>query len=169
MIIVCPLNKAEALATEHGARHAVSLLAPGTEYPVFTDMDAGRHLKLTFHDIVEPLDGHSPPTSADAEQLVAFLSGWDREAPLLIHCWAGISRSTAAAYTAMCLLQPEADEEDLAWDLRKASPSATPNGLIVSLADGLLGREGRMVHAITQIGRGADAFEGEPFFLTPGR
>jgi predicted protein tyrosine phosphatase len=166
MIIVCPLNKAEALAAEHGASHAVSMLAPGTPYPVFSAMAPERHLKLTFHDIVEPMDGHSPPGVADAEQLIAFLSGWNREAPLLIHCWAGISRSTAAAYIAMCQLQPAADEEDLAWDLRLASRSATPNRLIVSLADALLGRNGRMEDAIAQIGRGEEAFEGEPFMLS---
>jgi predicted protein tyrosine phosphatase len=165
MIIVCPLNKAETLVTEHGASHAVSLLAPGTPHPVFSAMAPECHLRLTFHDIVEPMDGHSPPGVADAEQLISFLSGWSREAPLLIHCWAGISRSTAAAYVALCQLQPEANEEELAWDLRLASRSATPNRLIVSLADALLGRKGRMEDAIAQIGQGEDAFEGEPFIL----
>ena len=56
-----------------------------------------------------------------------FLKEWDRKRPMLIHCWAGISRSTAAAYTALCLFRPQADEEELAWELRTASPSATPN------------------------------------------
>ena len=67
--------------------------------------------------------------------------------------------------TAMCLFNPKADEEELAWRLRKASGSATPNRLIVSYTDQLLGRNGRMVRAIDKIGRGADAFEGKPFFL----
>jgi predicted protein tyrosine phosphatase len=86
---------------------------------------------------------------------------------MLIHCWAGISRSTAAAYTALCLFRPQADEETLAQELRAASPSATPNRLIVSLADEVLGRQGRMVKAVAGIGRGADAFEGTPFILRP--
>jgi predicted protein tyrosine phosphatase len=86
---------------------------------------------------------------------------------MLIHCWAGISRSTAAAYTALCLFRPGAAEEELAFELRAASPSATPNKLIVSLADDVLGRNGRMVKAIAKIGRGADAFEGTPFILKP--
>ena len=104
---------------------------------------------------------------ADAERLVAFLSSWQRERPVLIHCWAGISRSTAAAYTALCMFRPDASEEELAQELRAASPSATPNRLIVSLADEVLGRNGRMVKAIGKIGRGADAFEGTPFVLRP--
>jgi predicted protein tyrosine phosphatase len=68
----------------------------------------------------------------------------------------------------MCLFRPRADEEELAWGLREASPSATPNRLIVSHADRLLGREGRMLSAIERIGRGEQAYEGAPFFLDPG-
>ena len=83
------------------------------------------------------------------------------------YTFTGISRSTAAAFTALCLYRPSADEEEIAWELREASPSATPNRLIVSLADDVLGRSGRMVRAIEQIGRGADAFEGTPFVLRP--
>jgi predicted protein tyrosine phosphatase len=99
--------------------------------------------------------------------LLAFLEAWPRDRPMLIHCWAGISRSTAAAYTALCLLRPTADEEELARELREASPSATPNRLIVSFTDRLLGRDGRMLRAIEKIGRGADTFEGTPFTLRP--
>lgn len=167
MIIVCPLNKAEPLAAAHDVSHVISLLGPGTPHRSFAGVTAERHLRLTFHDIAQPTDGFSPPGVADAERLVSFLRGWRRDRPMLIHCWAGISRSTAAAYTALCLLRPASDEEDLARELREASPSATPNRLIVALADQLLGREGRMVRAIAAIGRGADAFEGTPFTLKP--
>ena len=86
---------------------------------------------------------------------------------MLIHCWAGISRSTASAYTALCMLRPKADEEELALELRAASPSATPNRLIISLVDDILGRKGRMSRAIEKIGRGENAFEGKPFVLRP--
>jgi predicted protein tyrosine phosphatase len=82
---------------------------------------------------------------------------------MLIHCWAGISRSTAAAFTAMCLFRPDEDESELARELRLSSPSATPNRLIVSFTDQILGRGGRMVQAVESIGRGAEAFEGTPF------
>ena len=106
--------------------------------------------------------GLEGPKLRDAERLVSFIREWDQSAPMLIHCWAGISRSTAAAFTALCLLRPGEEEADLAWELREASPSATPNRLIVSQVDGLLGRKGRMSEAIAGIGRGADAFEGAP-------
>ena len=92
-----------------------------------------------------------------------FAQNWDRAKPMLIHCWAGISRSTAAAYIITCLLNPERDEAEIANTLRAASPSATPNARLISVADEILGRNGRMVEAISAIGRGADAFEGTPF------
>ena len=165
MIIVGPLSRVQPLVDEHGVRHVVTLLAPDTPSERPHGVDPGNHLKLHFHDIAAPLDGHTPPLAGDAAKLIAFFESWDRADPMLIHCWAGISRSTAAAYTALCLLRPQADEEALAQELRAASPSATPNRLIVSLADDILGRNGRMVKAITSIGRGADAFEGTPFIL----
>jgi predicted protein tyrosine phosphatase len=165
MIIVCPLNAVQPLVAEHGVGHVVSLLGPDTPHRSFAGITRERHLKLTFHDIVEEVDGFTAPRLSDAEKLLGFLRSWDRDRPMLIHCWAGISRSTAAAYTAMCLFKPQADEGELAWGLREASPSATPNRLIVSHADRLLGREGRMLRAIEQIGRGAEAYEGRPFFL----
>ena len=167
MIIVGPLSKVQPLVDEHGVRHVVTLLAPDTPHEIPRGVEQERHLKLFFHDIVQHMDGHTPPTTADAERMLAFFQSWNREAPMLIHCWAGISRSTAAAFTALCMLRPAADEEELAFELRRASPSATPNRLIVSLADDILGRQGRMVKAVEKIGRGADAFEAVPFILRP--
>ena len=165
MIIVGPLSKVQPLIDEHRVRHVVTLLAPDTGDEPPKGIAPERHLRLYFHDIVQAMDGHVPPRAADAERMIRFFEDWDRKDPMLIHCWAGISRSTAAAFTALCLFRPQADEMALARELRAASPSATPNRLIVSLADEVLGRNGRMVTAIESIGRGADAFEGTPFVL----
>ena len=155
------------MVNDHRVGNVVSLLGPDTPHRTFSGIATDRHLQLTFHDIVEPVDGFITPRAEDAETLVDFFKRWDRESPLLIHCWAGISRSTAAAFTALCMLRPEMAEERIAKELRRASPSATPNRLIVSHVDKILGREGRMVSAIDRIGRGADAFEGVPFTLKP--
>ncbi len=164
MIIVCPLHAAPALVEHYGASHAISLLSPESVWPVFPSLAADRHLKLTLHDIVSSSPGMQEPRLPDAERLVKFIQGWDQSAPMLIHCWAGISRSTASAFTALCMVRDE-PEEKLAWELREASPSATPNRLLVSHVDQLLGRGGRMVKAVEAIGRGAEAFEGTPFTI----
>jgi predicted protein tyrosine phosphatase len=126
---------------------------------------AERHLFIGVSDIVEPLEGYVLPEAEHIEQLLAFVRAWGRESPLVLHCWAGISRSTAAAYIAACVLAPERDEARIALALREASPSATPNPRFIALADDLLGRRGRMVDAVRAIGRGAEAMEGTPFML----
>jgi predicted protein tyrosine phosphatase len=84
------------------------------------------------------------------------------EAPrtILIHCHAGISRSTAAAYALACQQAGPGHEADLAMTLRALSAAATPNPRMIALADDLLGREGKMISAIRAIGRGAEAYEG---------
>jgi predicted protein tyrosine phosphatase len=84
---------------------------------------------------------------------------------MVVHCFAGISRSTAGAYVAACALNPERDELQIAWEIRRASRTAQPNSRIVSIADRLLKRDGRMVHAIEAIGPGELATEGHPFRL----
>jgi predicted protein tyrosine phosphatase len=77
----------------------------------------------------------------------------------------GISRSTASAYATVCALNPRRDEAVIAQALRRASPTATPNARIVSLADRLLSRNGRMIAAIENIGRGDLSAEAVPFRL----
>jgi predicted protein tyrosine phosphatase len=165
MIIVCGLNAAQNQVDQHSAKTVISILGPETPHRDFKGVDANSHLKLTFNDINLDTPGLIAPKASDAQKLLNFIESWDQKNPLLIHCWAGISRSTAAAFTALCLLRPNADEMSLARNLREASASATPNRLIVAQIDSLLGREGRMLSAVESIGRGANAFEGTPFIL----
>ena len=162
-IIVSPLAAVQLLVDRHKVSHVVSLLGPETPHRDFIGIEEGHHLKLTFHDIVEPADGLTAPASEHVATLIDFLKGRQGEDPLLIHCWAGISRSTASAFTAMCLYNPHVNEWRLAQQLRSLSHVATPNRRIVAFADDILGRQGRMVEAIDAIGRGEDAYEGVIF------
>jgi predicted protein tyrosine phosphatase len=132
MIVVCGLNAAQGRIDLHGAKSVISILGPETAHRVFNGIDPEQHLRLTFNDINAITPGLVAPQQRDAERLVKFIKDWDQEAPLLIHCWAGISRSTASAFTALCVLRPMADEMTLAKELRAASPSATPNRLITA-------------------------------------
>jgi predicted protein tyrosine phosphatase len=165
MIHVCSLARLRSTVELTGARHVVTLLGVDDQLDPPMGVPVGNHLFLRMHDISEPLDGHVAPDAAHVETLVDFVRGWDRTAPLVVHCWAGISRSTAAAFVSVCALRPDRDERDIAWMLRRASPTATPNSRIVSFADVLLGRNGRMVAAVEAIGRGEIAAEGVPFRL----
>jgi predicted protein tyrosine phosphatase len=147
----------------------VTLINVGTPVERPTSIPADRHLFIGVSDIVEPLEGHILPGATHLEMLLPFVRTWDKASPLVFHCFAGISRSTAAAYITACALAPHRDESQIARALRYASPTATPNALMVRIADDLLGRCGRMVDAVRSIGRGADTFEGEPFMLDVNR
>lgn len=164
ILAVCPLSRLDAHLAAHAPSHVVSLLSPTAPPP---DIAGVERLHLALHDIAEPRDDLIAPSAATIADLLAFADAWDGARPLLLHCYAGVSRSTAAAFILACRLAPDRDEGELARALRSLSPSATPNPLMVSLADATLGRDGRMVAAIQGIGRGAEAFEGEAFAWDP--
>ena len=164
-IHVCSLTKLEETVTLTGARHVITLINAGTPMRLPATIGHRNHLFLAMHDIVETVDGMTPPGEIHVARMLEWVKDWDRATPLVVHCFAGISRSTAAAYTLVSALNPWRGEATLAALLRQRAPSATPNRRIVEIADRLLGRDGRMVAAIDAIGRGADAFEGTPFAL----
>lgn len=162
---VCSLSRLPETVAATGASHVLTLVNVGTALERPAAIPAECHGIVGVSDIVAPLEGHVLPAEEHIRQVLDFVRAWPRERPLVIHCYAGISRSTAAAYIAACAMAPERDEAEIARALRDASPSATPNRLFVEIGDRLLGREGRMVAAVAAIGRGAEAFEGEPFHL----
>src|SRR5919106_5269139 len=124
MIHVCSLSRMHRTVEETGARHVVTLLRdlhlvtrPGC-------IAEDRHLLLGMDDIPEPADGYVAPGAEHVAKLIAFARGWDRAAPLVVHCYAGISRSTAGAFVTACALNPRRDEAAIARLIRGASPTA---------------------------------------------
>lgn len=165
MIHVCSLANVEETVARTGAGRLLSLLSAGTEVTRPASIARENHLHLVMHDIAVAQDGMTMPGEEHVLDILDFGRQWDRTRPLVIHCYAGISRSTASAYIIAAALAPQRDEAELAQTLRALSPSATPNPRLIAVADALLDRKGRMVEAIQAIGRGADAFEGTPFEL----
>ncbi|WP_274424632.1 tyrosine phosphatase family protein [Chelativorans sp. YIM 93263] len=165
MIHVTPLSRLEATLQTTRAKHLITLLSTGSIFERPAHLEPACCLHLSMHDIIEEMPGYVVPSRMHVETLLEFARTWDRSSPLVVHCFAGISRSTAAAYSIAAALQPDRSETAIAQELRRFSPSATPNIRIVALADEVLQRQGRMVEAIRSIGRGANAFEGEAFTL----
>ena len=165
---VCPLAHLHDTVAATGASHVVTLINSGTAVERPASIGADRHLFIGVSDIVDPLDGHILPASEHVEELIRFVRAWPREKPMVIHCWAGISRSTAAAFIAACALGPRRPEADIADAIRRASAIATPNRRLVAVADDILGRDGRMVDAVARIGQGQSAPWGVPFTLALG-
>ncbi len=164
-IHVCSIFKIADMAEATGARSLVTLI----NHDIIVHRPAAiapeRHLFVAVSDITAEAEGQILPGESHVASLLDFVKLWDREHPLLIHCFAGVSRSTAAAFISACALKPDRDETEIAQAIRQASPTATPNPRLVAVADSMLGRDGRMIDAIERIGRGQDCYEGVPFAL----
>jgi len=165
MIHVCSLAALTETVRRTGASHVLTVMANVDQVQRPASVLPANHLKISFDDIIEPIDGYVAPTAEHVEQMLTFVRGWDRNAPLVIHCYAGVSRSTASAFAAACALNPHRDEMEIARKIRAASPIASPNRLIVGLADTALGRDGRMLRALDDIGPATMMVEGKPFLL----
>jgi predicted protein tyrosine phosphatase len=162
---VCPLSLVPDTVARARASHLVSLINDNTAVTRPRTISANNHLFLGVNDIVEPMDGMVLPAEDHVRELIDFVDGWDRRRPIVVHCFAGISRSTAAAYITLCAVNPSRPEGEIARHLRSASRFASPNPLIVALGDRLLRRGGRMIDAIEAIGRGEVAVESIPFAM----
>lgn len=167
-IVVCPLASIAETAVRHGAKEMVSLIAEKQDFHRPGVICAERHLKLAMNDIgFAGTGGLIAPSEAHVAQLIDFVRDWDQSAPLVVHCWMGVSRSPAAAVIAILALNPQEDDFELARRLRKAAPHATPNTRLIEIGDRMLQREGRLIAAIKSIGRGAETDGRASFSIDP--
>lgn len=152
-IYVCGLADLAVHASTLAPSHLISLVPPEEQPPTPACVSGDCHLRLQFDDIAEPKPGFILPEAGHVAALVDFVRGWPCDAPLLIHCLAGVSRSTAAALIALWM-KSGGSEAAAARALRRAAPHAQPNERLIELADGLLGCEGRLVAARESMGSG---------------
>jgi predicted protein tyrosine phosphatase len=164
-IYVCAKSQVPESVQKLRPSHLITLLDPNDDMPTPDDVLGHRHLRLGLHDIATARADLTAPDEMHVRELIAFARDWDRRKPMLIHCWAGISRSTASAFTIACLFSPPGLEHDLARRLRQNAPHAQPNPRIVAFADALLDRDGRMVDAVDAMGPAEIVFEGRLFAL----
>jgi predicted protein tyrosine phosphatase len=162
VFIVCGLSEVERLLAARRPSHLVTLLDPESMIDTPQGLSAERHLRLGVNDIATPMEGLLLPDEPLVRRLLAFGATWDERAPMLIHCWAGISRSTASAFVLACERSSPGRERDIALAMRQAAPHAFPNRRIVALADDVLGRGGRMVDAVEAMGQN-ELYTGVPF------
>ena len=168
-IIVSPLKTIGEMAGRYKAREMISLIAENHDFHRPGIIDPARHLTVAVNDIAfAGKEGLIAPREAHVAAIVDFARGWNTQAPLLVHCWMGVSRSPAAALIAALAVDPDLDEQELAMRLRQASAQATPNVRLVEIGDAMLGRSGRLVAAVKSIGRGVDYQGDSPFVLEFG-
>ena len=138
-------------------RHKIRWLISITVLSEIPDTPSGlddtAHLRLPCHDIYRPTKGAIAPSRHHIRQLCEFARKWQTQSDLLIHCSAGVSRSSAAALTVAACLHPGKIEE-VTRRLRQALPHAEPNYRLIEIADRFLNLDGRLMNAVRQIGKG---------------
>jgi|TARA_Y100000310_G_scaffold340973_1_gene438583 predicted protein tyrosine phosphatase len=159
MIYVTSLLEMPSYARSLRPGYLVSIIQPEFQPETPPEIETAKHHRVEVHDISQPEPGAIHVQDEHILNLIEFLHAWPAEESLLVHCYAGISRSTAVALIALTMKRP-GRESDAAQALREAAPHASPNRLIISLADRLLGLEGRLVAAREAIGAGTQAQEG---------
>jgi predicted protein tyrosine phosphatase len=148
-ISICGLDEIAGFAT-WGVSHALSILDPGwPDPPAFCDFIGCRREVFYFDDVIDQGGPYTAPSEPDIRRLLAIGErlqvGGVRH--LLIHCHAGISRSTAAAATLLCQFHPGREDEAFV-EVARVRPWNWPNSRMIEFADDLLDRKGALVAAL---------------------
>ncbi|MDO4263842.1 MAG: hypothetical protein Q4C67_06555 [Deinococcus sp.] len=125
-----------------GVEAIISIRDPGDELPAEVRSATAPVFDLIFHDVLED-DEHSGYVSPEAWQLERLLSFLHQVRPqrLHIHCFYGVSRSTAVASFILAAKRPELSSEAIVRRVREVRAQACPNPRLLSLADDLLGSD----------------------------
>ena len=154
-LTICGLTELGAFQNA-AVTHVLSILDPGHPEPEdFAAYGPHKRLTLRFDDIISPAPGMMLPERHHIEALLEFGKGLaaatdDPLNHLLVHCHAGISRSTASMTILLAEARPDADEDSLFAHIREIRSQAWPNSRMIGLADDLLGRGGRLVAALSR-------------------
>ena len=153
-LTICGLDELGDHSTR-AVTHVLSILDPNWPEPeAFWTYDPHHRIEMHFNDAIEPGPGIELPQARHVEEILAFGNAFQRdlavrrEAHLLIHCHAGISRSTAAMTALLMQADPDETEERIFERLVAIRPQAWPNSLMIGFADDLLGRGGRLTAAL---------------------
>jgi len=149
-ITICGIPEL-GLHCEAGVSDVLSIIDPyEPEPPVFARFHPHRRQTLRFDDVTSRTPGVQAPEDHHVEALLAFGSEMERAGDathLLIHCHAGVSRSTAAAGLLMAQHNP-GREADAFLALLELRAQAWPNTRMVAIADRLLGRNGALIDGL---------------------
>ena len=148
-LTICGLEELH-LHARNDVTHVVSIIDPSQPDPDdFADYTPHDRTLWRFDDIIAPRDGMMVPGEADVRRILDLgdrLAG-EPVRHLLVHCHAGVSRSTATAALLMAQRNP-GREGDIFQRLDAMRQPAWPNSLIVRMGDALLGRDGALVDAL---------------------
>jgi predicted protein tyrosine phosphatase len=155
LLTICGLEELES-HSGRGVSHVLSIIDPGWADPDVFDRYGPHHRTVfRFHDAIEPEPHIILPQRRDVEAILGFGREMNPsqlgDAHLLIHCHMGISRSSAAMTMLLARAHPEEEADEIVDHIRKIRPIAWPNLRMITFADDLLGREGKLIAAVGKL------------------
>jgi predicted protein tyrosine phosphatase len=132
---------------EAGVSHVLSILDPDWPAPEFGRYGEHARLELRFNDVIEPDAPGTPPAPQHVADVLAFGAGLRAGDHLLVHCHAGVSRSTAALSLILAQARPDRPASDVIGEVVRIRRQAWPNLRMIELGDAMLGRDGALVAA----------------------
>ena len=150
-ITVCGLEELAGHA-EREVSHVLSILDPSEPEPeAFGAYGEHARLELKFHDIIEETPGFIAPQHEHVGRMLEFgqelLCDPENVRHLLVHCHAGISRSTASMTLLLAQAQPDLSAAQVLAQVVHIREKAWPNLRILTLGEELLGRQGEFTKA----------------------
>lgn len=141
-----------------GITHVLSILDPDWPVPdAFGTFGEHERLELRFHDVIEDTKSMRPPMPEHVEKVLAFGRTMLAEPPpgahLLVHCHAGVSRSTASMILIIAQARPQAPAATIVQEVYRIRGKAWPNLRIIEMGDAMLGRGGELVLAVKDLYR----------------
>lgn len=132
---------------DSGVSHVLSILDPGWPAPEFGSYGEHARLELRFNDVIESDAPGEPPTTDHVKRVLEFGAGLRDGDHLLVHCHAGVSRSTAAVTLILANARPEQPAHEVMTEVVRIRKPAWPNLRMIELGDRMLGRNGELVAA----------------------
>ena len=105
----------------------------------------GAALLFSFFEDVDNPENPDAPSLRDVKRILDFTSGLPAKARVLVHCRAGVSRSTATAYAILCQHTAPGMELENLIHIETLRDLVMPNRLIIRHADKILKRDGAML------------------------
>jgi predicted protein tyrosine phosphatase len=150
-ITVCGIDELHGYCAA-GASHVLSILDPKRPVPeAFGIFGEHKKLELRFDDIIDETEGKRQPNLEDVERILEFgrdlLNKPGSDPHLLVHCHAGISRSTASMALLIAQAMPQLPASDVMAMVHNIREKAWPNLRLIELGDARLQRGGSLVRA----------------------
>ena len=135
-IHICSLSAAREI--DHSIYDGIITIEDSFEEdPLRIDPNICPQLVLCFDDISRPVDDYILPEKKHIQKALKFADNIDGGS-LLIHCFAGVSRSSGIALAIIAQGLGIGKEKKAVKELQRINPCCMPNKLVVWLADEVL-------------------------------